>query len=166
MYGSWRHNRVFFCQRASVCPLTLLATWKIKILKKWKKKTIWCMVPEIWSARGITFCILGQFLPFYPTNNLKYTNFERKKMKKSLEVHHFTLVYHKWQSYDSWAMAPEIRSRADRLIYHCGPFFALLPHGQPRKSKFWKKKKKNTCRYHYFRLAYHKWWSYNVWFLR
>ena len=31
-------------------------------------------------------------------------------------------------------------------------------------TKFWNKK--NPWRYYHFTLAYHKWWSYDVWFLR
>ena len=36
---------------------------------------------------------------------------------------------------------------------------------QPEKLKFWKNEK-NSWRYYHFTLAYHKWWSYDVWFLR
>ena len=43
--------------------------------------------------------------------------------------------------------------------------FDLLPHSQPRKSKL-KKKQKNARRYCHFTYVYHKWRSYDVWFLR
>ena len=57
--------------------------------------------------RDIEFCaISNHFLPFYPTNNLKNQNFEKIK-KKAWRYHHFTLVYHKWQSYDVWCIVPE-----------------------------------------------------------
>ena len=55
----------------------------------------------------------------------------------------------------------------DRIFYF-GPIFALLPHEQPKKSKF-KKNEKNNRRYHHFThftQVYHKWKSYDVWFLR
>ena len=41
MYGSWeiRHNS-FLSYWAIFCPLTLRTTWKIKVLKKWRKKTL------------------------------------------------------------------------------------------------------------------------------
>ena len=56
-------------------PPAPLATWKIKILEKWKKDLeislfyncvlqmaiIWCMVPEIWNVMGRIFC---HFRPF------------------------------------------------------------------------------------------------------
>ena len=40
-----------------------------------------------------------------------------------------------------WCMVPEILSMTDRTFCHFGPFFALLPPLQPKKSKFWKMKK-------------------------
>ena len=45
--------------------------------------------------------ILGHFLPFYSTNNLKNENFGKIEYH-TWRSHHFTLVYHKWQSYDLW----------------------------------------------------------------
>ena len=50
-----------------------LTTWKIKMLKKWKKylemssfytcvpriRIIWCMLPKIWSVTDIIFCHFG-----------------------------------------------------------------------------------------------------------
>ena len=64
-----------------------------------------------------------------------------------------------------WCMVPEIWSMTDRIFCHSGPFFAFLhPYG-PRKSKFWKNEK-NTWRYYHFTNVYHKWQSYDVWFLR
>ena len=50
-------------------------------------------------------------------------------------------------------------------------FFVVLGHFCPltflttQKIKILKKKK-NTWRYYHFTLVYHKWWSYDVWFLR
>ena len=62
-------------------------------------------------------------------------------------------------------MVPQIWSATDRIFCHFGPFFALLPPYGPRKSKFWKNEK-NTWRYYHFTHVYHKWQSYDVWFLR
>ena len=64
-----------------------------------------------------------------------------------------------------WCMVPEIWSATDRIFCHSGPFFALLPPYGPRKSKFWKNEK-HTWRYYHFTHVYHKWQSYDVWFLR
>ena len=64
-----------------------------------------------------------------------------------------------------WCMVPEIWSTTEIIFCHSGLFFALLPPYGPRKSKFWKNEKKPT-RYYHFTTVYHKWKSYDVWFLR
>ena len=64
-----------------------------------------------------------------------------------------------------WCMVPEIWSVTDRIFCHSETLFVLLPPYRPRKSKFWKNKK-NSYRYYHFTQAYHKWQSYDVWFLR
>ena len=77
--------RQFFCHFGPFfCPLTLLTTQRIKILKKWTKTPryiiIWhkCtindnhMIYGSWNInciRQIFFVILGHFLPFYPPNS-------------------------------------------------------------------------------------------------
>ena len=70
---------------------------------KWK---LWCMVSEIWSVTDRIFLefflILGHFLPFYLTNNLKNENFE--KMKKI------------------WCMLPEIWTVTEQFF---------VPHDSP-----------------------------------
>ena len=81
MYGSWdiRHSKQSFLSFWTIFwPLTLLTTWKIKVLKKCKtclkilsfyisipQMMIICMVPEIWSVTEF-FLILDQFLSFNP----------------------------------------------------------------------------------------------------
>ena len=59
-------------------------------------------------------------------------------------------------------MLPEIRSATDITFSHFGPFFAILT----LKIKIWKKCKQKTWRYYPFTHVYHKWRSYEVWFLR
>ena len=71
-------------------------------------------------------------------------------------------MYHKWKSYDVWFL-------------RCGAwqseFFVILGHFWPftplttKKIKI-KKKQKNARRYCHFTYVYHKWRSYDVWFLR
>ena len=57
----------------------------------------------------------------------------------------------------------DMERRRQRGFCHLGPFFAiLLPYG-PKKPKFWTNEK-NAWRY--FTNVYHKWQSYDVWFLR
>ena len=84
------------------CHFTLLATRKIKILKKKlsviikllillvytsgpQMTIISCMVPEIWSTTDRIFCHFGPFLPFYPTNNPQNQDFH-KNFKRHLEI--------------------------------------------------------------------------------
>ena len=62
-------------------------------------------------------------------------------------------------------MVPEIWSATDRIFCHFGLFFDILPPSQSKKSKFWKNEK-NSQRYYHFTQAYHKWRSYDIWFLR
>ena len=64
-----------------------------------------------------------------------------------------------------WCMIPEIWSATDRIFCHFGLFFDILPRSQSKKSKFWKNEK-NSQRYYHFTQAYHKWRSYDIWFLR
>ena len=78
IYGSWDtewDKQNFLSFWTAFCPFTPLWTWKIKILKKWKKllkilsfykcapkmTVIWCMFPEIWSATDRIFCHYGPF---------------------------------------------------------------------------------------------------------
>ena len=65
-----------------------------------------------------------------------------KNDKKTLRYHHFTHVYHKWQSYDVWFLRYEARQNFLSLWAIFCPltpskFFDLLP-----QSKFWKNEKK------------------------
>ena len=71
-------------------------------------------------------------------------------------------MYHKWQPYDVWFLRYEVLQT--EFFCHFGPFFALLPLQQPKKSKFWKNEK-HLWRYYHFTKVYHKWQSYDVWFL-
>ena len=54
------------------------------------------MVPEIWSEKEI-FVILGHFVALS-----EKSKFSKNEKKNPGDYHHFTLVYHKRQSYDVW----------------------------------------------------------------
>ena len=60
-------------------------------------------------------------------------------------------------------MVLDIQSETDRIICHFRPFFFLVllppifPPNDPKKSKFWKILSI---------LVYHKWTSYDIWFLK
>ena len=76
-------------------------------------------------------------------------------------------MYYKWKSYDIWFL----RYGAQRIFCYFGQFLALLPPSPPlslatQKIKILKKWKLNTWRWYNFTHAYHKWQSYDVWFLR
>ena len=119
------------------------------------------MICSSWDIEQnmLKLVILGHFLPFYPPKNSKNQNFE--KWKNLLEISFYTCVP---KITIIWCMVPEIWSATDKTFCHYGPFFALLPPYGPRKSKFWKNEK-NTWRYYHFTHVYHKWQSYDVWFL-
>ena len=68
----------------------------------------------------VTLCL---FLPLYPTNNLRNKNL--KKRKENLEISSFYKYVP--QMTIIWYMALEIWSATDRISFHFGPLFALLP---------------------------------------
>ena len=100
------------------------------------------------------FIILGHFLPFYPPNNLKNQNFE--KNEKSIILHKCTKNYDH-MLYASWDMECNRHNFLLFWIIFC-PFIALY---WP-----WKKIVKKPRRYYPFTHVYHKWKSYDAWFLR
>ena len=75
------------------------------------------------------FLILNQFLPFYcspqppttpPTQQPKELKFWKMKRYRH---HHFTQVYHKWQTYDIWFLRYQLQQT--NFFCHLGQFFAL-----------------------------------------
>ena len=94
----------------------------------------------------LKLAILGQFLPFYTPKNLK-----------------------------NQSTVPEILSETDRIFCHFGPFFVLLlfaplPHPQLNNHKNQNLEKKNEKMPGDIILlyihVYHKWRSYDIWFLK
>ena len=71
--------------------------------------------------------ILGHILPFYPPKNQKKSKFWI--MKKFAEISSFYTCVPKITII--WYMVPEIRSEADIIFCHFGPYFALLPPPPP-----------------------------------
>ena len=150
-----------------------LITQKIKIFKKWKNHLeilsfytcvswmtiIWWVVPEIWI---VTFCvILDCFLPFYPPNNPKNQNFEKmRKTHGDIIILHMYTKNDNHMMYDSWDIE---RDRQNFLSF--GTIFCPFTLLTTWKIKIFKKWK-NAWRYYHFAQVYHKWQSYNIWFLR
>ena len=95
------------------------------------------------------FVMLDHFLPSTTSQKIKIL----KKWKKHQEILFYTSVPYMTIT---WCIVPaEIWSVTDRIFYHFGPFFALVPTNE-----------KNALRYYHFTHVYHKWNSYNVWFLK
>ena len=117
------------------------------------------MVPETPSMTDRTFGHFRPFLPFYPPNNPTNQNFE--KIKKHLEIKLFYTcsVNDNRMMYGSWDIERNGQNFLSFWTIFCRFIFPLI-----RKFKILKKWK-NTWRY-YFTYVYHKWQSYNVWFLR
>ena len=95
--------------------------------------------PEIWCVMDVIFIFhlgLFFFLPFHPPSNPKNQNLKKKKKKKGQE--HFLLFW--------------------PIFCPCAPLRTQI--------KIKKKNEKSTGRYHHFTHVYHKWQSYDVWFLR
>ena len=116
--------------------------------------------------KKLKLLILGHFLPFYPPKKPQNQNFE--KWKNLLEISFYicepniTII---------WCMLPEIRSETGRIFCHFGSFFALLtPLPSPNDTEnqtFWKKMKKIPGDIILLYIhVYHKWRSYDIWFLK
>ena len=112
----WTEFFVILDRFLSFYPLT---TWKIQILKNWKK---WLEILSFYTCtidgnhmmygswdnkcNGYIFLvILEHFSPFYPRNNLKNQNFEKiKKMPGDIIILHMCTINNKHMIYGSWDM--------------------------------------------------------------
>ena len=96
----------------------LWKTWKIRILKKWKKKR--CVLTQICSATDIIFC-------------KKFG----KNVKNTKRYYPFTLVHHWSRSYDIWFL--RYNKQRTKFFVIMGHFLTLLT---TQKIKILKKCKK------------------------
>ena len=93
------------------------------------------MVPEIWSTTDIIFSHFGPIFVLLPSIIPDYW----KNEKNLWRYHHFTLVYHKWQSYDILLLRYQVRqTNIFVILSHFLPFY---PTNNP-KNKILKKMKK------------------------
>ena len=110
--------------------------------------------------------ILCHSLLFYPPKIPKNQNF--KKWKNLLEISSFYTCVTKITII--WCTVPEIWGKTDKKICHFGPYFALLPPPllMISKIKILKKYKKRMPGDIIFLHihVYHKWRSYDIWFLK
>ena len=103
---------------------------------------------------------MGHFLLFHATPLKIYKIKTLKKWKRHLEILSFYTCVPKITII--WCMLPEIWSVTDIIFWCFGLFFALITI---LKIEF-EKKYKNIWGYYPFTHVYHKWRSYDVWFLR
>ena len=91
---------------------------------------------------------------------MKNQNFE--KMRKFLEISSFHTCVPKITII--WCTVPEIQSETHRIFCHYGSFFYPYTPLIPKIKIF--KKWRNVWSYYPFTHVYHKWRSYDIWFLK
>ena len=121
------------------------------------------MVPEIWSPTDKMFCHYGPFFPLILPYGPRKSKFE--KMKKTLEdiiILQMCTINDSHMVYGSWDMECIGQTFFVILDHFFCPFNSL----KTQKIKIFDKMKTNTWRYYHYTHVYHKWKSYDVWFLR
>ena len=162
-------NFLSFC--VIFCTFTQLSTRKTRILKKWKKLSRYIILHftlvfdkwqsyDVWFLRyavqQTSFCYFGPFLPFYPNNILENKIFEKiRKSPWDIIISHMCIINDNHVMYGSWDM------EHNSFFYHFRP---LYPTNNQKNYNF--KKMKETPGEHHFKVMYHKWWSYDLQFLR
>ena len=106
-------------------------------------------------GEGVRSC---PFLPFYLHKTQKNWNFEKMlKIARDITILHMCTKNHNHMRYGS------SDTEWDRIFYHFGPVFALLPRHNPENRNF-EKMKKSIWRCHHFTQVYQKSLSYDVCF--
>ena len=126
-----------------------------------------CQSYDVWFLRyGVHrtefFVILDHFLPFYSPNNPKKSKFLKNK-KIAWRYYHFTDVSYKCQSHDAWFL--RYGAWWTEFFIILGNFLHFYLPNNPKNQNF-EKNENTTWRYYQFPHVYHKWKSYDVWFLR
>ena len=155
-------------------PFHPLATWKIKLLKHWRKYLeilpfYTCTIHDnhimhgSWDMEHNRQNFLSFWTVFCPFTYLWTQKIKiLKKWKKSLEILSlWTCVPY----LKNICMVSEIWSVMDRIFCHFRIFFCPFTPLTTWKIKLLKKWK-NTWSYYHFTHLYHKWQPYNVWLLR
>ena len=118
------------------------------------------MISELWSVTDKFFVILDHFFPFNP---LKIQKIKSLKNEKTIwRCHHFTHKYQKSQSNNACFLRYGVWQT---YFFPFRSFSALLPHYWPWELKLGKNVKQ-AWRFYPFTHVYHKWRSYDLWFLR
>ena len=142
MYGSWDRKcdgQNFLLFWTSFLPFNLITTRKIKIFKNWKKThgdiiilhkctkshdhMIYCSLAMACNRFNGYFLFRAIFFPFASVTAQKIKIF--KKLKNILEI---SLFYNSVPRIMMMCYTvPEIWCMTGVIIFHFGPFFALLP---------------------------------------
>ena len=145
IYGSWdiRHNgQSFLSFWAIFYPLTLLTIWKIKILKKWKRKKT--------SGDTKLFTLVYHKWPLHDVWYLRYG---------ARQTGFFVIL----DIFGTWNVTDAI------VIFHFGPILCPLPFAllqSPSEKSNFKIKWKKTLEISLFYTSIPKSWSYAILFLR
>ena len=150
----WSATDIIFCHSGPFFALLLLyglrksKFWKnekntrryyhfIHVYHKWQLYDVWLLRYGVWQTKILV--ILEHFLTFYTLTTQK-TKFWKNE-KTTSRYHHFTYVYHKWQSYSVWSL---------RYGAWWTEFFVILDHflhfysPNNLKNQNFKKNRKNT----------------------
>ena len=85
------------------------------------------------------FVILSHFFAHWPLLTTQKIKILKKLKKNGWRYYHFTLLHHKWQSYDVWFLRYQVWQTEFFVVL--GYFFALLPPIYPEYQNFQKMKK-------------------------
>ena len=122
---------------------------------------IWCMVPKISSVTQNFLSLWTIFCTFTPITNQKIKIL--KKWKKQVDISFYTsapqIMIICYTVTEIWCVMDVI------VIFHCGLFFALLPHFLTAQKIKISKNEKSPWRYH-FTHVYHELWLDNIWLLQ
>ena len=119
------------------------------------------MVPDIWSMTDNFLSFWTVFYPFTPLWT-KNQNFEKmKKTPEDIIILQVCTINDSHMMYGSWDM----ECNEQNFLSFWTVFFPFTPL-TTQNIKILQKWQKNTWRYYHFTQVYHKWQSYDVWFLR
>ena len=118
---------------------------------------IWCLKYKVWQTEIV---ILGHFLPFQALTTPKIKILNMKITPGDIILHIWTINGNHMKR-GSW----DVKHNIHNFLPFWTVFCPFTPHYGPKKSKFWNNEK-STWRHYHFTYVYHKWESYDVWFLR
>ena len=117
---------------------------------------IWCMVPQIWSAKDIIFCHSGPFFALLPTYGPRKSKFF-KKWEKPWRSYHFTNINDSHMMHGS----SDMECNGHNFLSFWTIFLHFYPPNNPKNQNL-KKNEKSAWRYHHFTTVYQKSWSYPI----